>query len=159
MGLSSKVMDCPALAWLRSDSSSSSSSCSVLRWRESPSVPPGAFFFLPALAFCGESFFFPKWERSSVCCSSASNLLLLLLLFIIVDSCLLTILRPSPKLGKGEFGFRPVLHVQVERYKKKSKDQKPKSQIPGLAPVDYESGTWFFWSSDMYIYSVECSPN
>ena len=30
--------------------------------------------------------------------------------------------------------------VQVEHYKKKSQDNKPKSKIPGLVPVDDESG-------------------
>ena len=35
---------------------------------------------------------------------------------------------------------RVVLYVQVEHYQKKSHDLEPKSIIPGLVPVDYESG-------------------
>ena len=35
----------------------------------------------------------------------------------------------------------PILHVQVEHYQKKSQDYKPKSIIPGLDPVDCESGS------------------
>ena len=35
----------------------------------------------------------------------------------------------------------PILHVQVEHYQKKSQEYKPKSIIPGLVPVDCESGS------------------
>ena len=37
-------------------------------------------------------------------------------------------------------GGQKVLHIQVKHYQKKSQDHKPKSKIPGLVPVDYESG-------------------
>ena len=45
---------------------------------------------------------------------------------------------PKPG-GQRKDKHRVVHHVQVEHYQKKSQGHKPKSKIPGLVPVDYES--------------------
>ena len=46
--------------------------------------------------------------------------------------------------GQQEEEHRVVLQVQVEHYQKKSQDKKPKSKIPGLVPVDYESVSYSY---------------
>ena len=51
--------------------------------------------------------------------------------------------HPLSLPGQKEEEHRVVLQVQVEHYQKKSQDHKPKSKIPGLVPVDYESGSLF----------------
>ena len=47
--------------------------------------------------------------------------------------------------GKQE-EHRVELHIQVEHYQKKFQDHESKSKIPGLIPVDYESGLLFHFN-------------